>query len=334
MSDVPGAGRPCVLVTGGAGYIGSHACEALARAGYEPVVYDNLSFGHREMVRFGPLEEGDIRDRARLVEVMQSRRPTAVMHFAALISVGESVQDPALYYDNNVGGALTLLDAMRECRIGRLVFSSTAAVYGLPEEQPITEAARHAPINPYGRTKLMIEQALSDFSAAYGLRSVALRYFNACGAHPSGEIGEMHEPETHLIPRALMAALGQIEALDVMGTDYPTPDGTAVRDYIHVCDLAEAHVAALKRLEAGGETRALNLGTGRGYSVKEIIEAAERAAGRPVPVRYAPRRPGDPPVLIADPGQARAALGWDAKWTDIDAIIASAWTWAQKMAGG
>ena len=326
------AERPSVLVAGGAGYIGSHACEALAQAGYEPVAYDNLSFGHREMVRFGPLEEGDIRDRERLVEVMRRHRPVAVMHFAALIAVGESVQDPAIYYDNNVRGALNLLDAMRQCGVDKLVFSSTAAVYGLPETQPITEQAAQAPINPYGRTKLMIEQALADYGSAYGLRSVSLRYFNACGAHPSGEIGEMHEPETHLIPRALMALLGQIEALDVMGQDYPTPDGTALRDYIHVCDLADAHVAALRYLERGGETAAMNLGTGRGFSVREILQAAERVVGRSVPARFAPRRAGDPPMLIADPGLARRTLGWEAKWTDIDAIIASAWTWAQKQA--
>jgi UDP-arabinose 4-epimerase len=333
MSDPPSAGRPCVLVAGGAGYIGSHACEALAREGYEPVAYDNLSFGHREMVRFGPFEQGDIRDRERLIEVMRRRRPAAVMHFAALIAVGESVQDPAIYYDNNVRGALNLLDAMRTCGVDKLVFSSTAAVYGLPETQPITEQAAKAPINPYGRTKLMIEQALADYGAAYGLRSVALRYFNACGAHPSGEIGEMHEPETHLIPRALMAALGQIEALDVMGQDYPTPDGTALRDYIHVCDLADAHVAALRYLERGGETAAMNLGTGRGFSVKDILQSAERVIGRPAPTRFAPRRAGDPPMLIADPSLARKTLGWEAKWTDIDAIIASAWTWAQQQAG-
>jgi UDP-arabinose 4-epimerase len=331
MADPSSADRPCVLVAGGAGYIGSHACEALARSGYEPVAYDSLSFGHREMVRFGPFEQGDIRDRDRLIEVMRRRRPVAVMHFAALIAVGESVQDPAIYYDNNVRGALALLDAMRACGVDKLVFSSTAAVYGLPEVQPITEQAAKAPINPYGRTKLMIEQALADYSSAYGLRSVALRYFNACGAHPSGEIGEMHEPETHLIPRALMALLGQIEALDVMGTDYPTPDGTALRDYIHVCDLADAHVAALRYLEKGGDTAAMNLGTGRGFSVKEILQSAERVAGRPVPARFAPRRAGDPPMLIADPSLAKSTLGWEAKWTDIDAIIASAWRWAQRQ---
>lgn len=320
--------QPSVLVTGGAGYIGSHACEALARAGYTPVTYDNLSRGFERLVRFGPLERGDIRDSDRLAEVMARHRPVAVMHFAALTFVGESVQDPALYYDNNVRGALALLDAMRGAGVGRLVFSSTAAVYGLPEAQPIAEGAVNAPINPYGRTKLMIEQALRDYGPAYGIRSVSLRYFNACGAHPTAEIGELHDPEPHLIPRALKAVLGQIEALDVLGDDYATPDGTAVRDYIHVCDLADAHVAALRYLEGGGETVSMNLGVGHGYSVKQIIEAAERVTGRPVPVRRAPRRPGDPPELVADATLARRLLKFDPQWTDIDAIISSAWRWA------
>ncbi len=333
MSDSSSQSEPpCVLVTGGAGYIGSHASEALARAGYLPVAYDNLSRGFERLVRFGPLEKGDIRDRDRLVEVMRRRRPAAVMHFAALTYVGESGENPALYYDNNVHGALTLLDAMRACGISRLVFSSTAAVYGLPEAQPIAETAVNAPINPYGRTKLMIEQALRDYDSAYGVRSAALRYFNACGAHPTEPIGELHEPETHLIPRALMAVLGEIPALDVMGQDYPTPDGTAVRDYIHVCDLGAAHVQALKYLEQGGETVSMNLGLGRGYSVTEIIDAVRRATGRDVPLRIAPRRAGDPPVLVADPSLARRRLGFEPAWTDIEAIIASAWRWAQANA--
>jgi UDP-arabinose 4-epimerase len=321
--------KPAVLVTGGAGYIGSHACEALAREGWTPVVYDNLSLGHREMVKFGPLEEGDIRDRERLVEVMKRHRPMAVMHFAALIAVGESVENPAIYYDNNVRGALSILDAMRECGVGKLVFSSTAAVYGMPPSQPMAEDTPKAPINPYGRTKRMVEQVLEDFDAAYGLRSVALRYFNACGAHPTAGIGEAHEPETHLIPRALMALAGDIPQLDLMGTDYATPDGTAVRDYIHVCDLADAHVAALRHLLDGGASDQINLGTGRGFSVKEIIDAAARVAGRDVPHRFAPRRAGDPPELVADPSRAAQVLGWRAKWTDIDQIIATAWAWHQ-----
>ena len=333
MTQPERSDRPVVLVTGGAGYIGSHACAALSDAGYLPVTYDSLALGHREAVRYGPLEEGDIRDRARLDEVLGRWKPQAVMHFAALIAVGESVVDPALYYDNNVRGALTLLDAVRAAGVERMVFSSTAAVYGLPESQPINEGAAHAPINPYGRTKLMIEQALRDYGAAYGLKSASLRYFNACGAHPSGEIGEMHEPETHLIPRCLMAVLGQIEALDLMGWDYPTPDGTCIRDYIHVCDLADAHVAAVRYLEGGGDTIAMNLGVGRGYSNKEIVDAVGRATGKPVPFRKAPRRPGDPAELVADPTLARTTLGWSAQWTDIEAVIETAWRFAQRRAG-
>ena len=328
----PSADKPRVLVTGGAGYVGSHACAALAQAGFEPVAYDNLCTGFRALVKFGPFEEGDIRDPARLKEVFERWRPGAVMHFAALSVVGESMAEPALYYDNNVRGALTLLEAMRQAGVDRLVFSSTAAVYGKTEVQPIPETAPLAPINTYGRTKLMIEQALGDYDRAYGLRSVSLRYFNACGAHPDAGIGEMHDPETHLIPRALMAVQGRIEALDLMGEDYPTTDGTAIRDYIHVCDLADAHVAALRYLKQGGGTTALNLGTGRGVSVKEIIDAAGRACGAPVPLRRAPRRPGDPPMLVADPAMARRVLGFEARWTDVDAVIASAWRWAQSQA--
>lgn len=319
-----------ILVTGGAGYVGSHAASALRAAGLTPVTYDNLSRGHREFVRFGPLEQGDILDESRLVEVMKQYRPAAVMHFAALAYVGESVEAPLEYYRNNFAGALTLLDAMRKCGVDRFVFSSTCAVYGTPEKQPMPETLPLAPINPYGRSKLMVEQALRDASAAHGLRSVSLRYFNACGAHPSGDIGERHEPETHLIPRALMAGDGKIDALDIFGADYPTPDGTAVRDYIHVCDLAVAHVAALRYLETAGETIALNLGTGRGYSVREVVDSAARVTGRPPPCRLVGRRPGDPPMLVADASAARRVLDFDAKWTDLDAIIDSAWKWYRK----
>ena len=319
-----------VLVTGGAGYVGSHAARALRDAGYVPVTYDNLSRGFRELVRYGPLEEGDILDETRLVEVMQRHRPVAVMHFAAFAYVGESVQVPLDYYRNNFSGALTLISATRQCGIGKFIFSSTCAVYGTPETQPMPEVLPLAPINPYGRSKLMVEQTLADSSAAYGLRCVSLRYFNACGAHPSGEIGELHEPETHLIPRALMAAAGKIDALEIFGNDYPTPDGTAIRDYIHVCDLADAHVAALRYLESGGETIALNLGTGRGNSVREVIDATARVTGRTVPCRYVERRPGDPPRLVADASAARRVLGFAPEWTDIDAILASAWSWYRK----
>jgi UDP-glucose-4-epimerase GalE len=319
-----------VLVTGGAGYVGSHAASALREAGITPVTYDNLSRGHRDLVRFGPLEEGDILDEARLVAVLDKHRPVAVMHFAALAYVGESIEAPLDYYRNNFAGALTLFRAMQKCGVDRFVFSSTCAVYGTPETQPITEVLPPQPINPYGRSKLMVEQVLRDAGAAHGLRSLSLRYFNACGAHPSGKIGERHDPETHLIPRALMAAGGEIEALDVFGTDYPTPDGTAVRDYIHVCDLADAHVAALRYLEDGGETTVLNLGTGRGYSVREVIDAAARVTGKAPPCRYVGRRPGDPPMLVADASAANRVLGFEAKWTALDPIVASAWAWYSK----
>ena len=321
-----------VLVTGGAGYVGSHAASALRVAGFTPVTYDNLSRGHPDLVRFGPLEVGDILDEQRLAEVLNAYRPSAVMHFAALAYVGESVEAPLDYYRNNFAGALTLLRAMAKCGVDRFVFSSTCAVYGTPETQPMPETLPLAPINPYGRSKLMVEQALRDASAAHGLRSVSLRYFNAAGAHPSGEIGERHNPETHLIPRALMVANGEIEMLQIFGTDYPTPDGTAIRDYIHVCDLADAHVSALRYLENDGETTALNLGTGRGYSVREVIDATARVTGRTVSCRQVGRRPGDPPMLVADANAASRVLGVKAKWTDLDAIIASAWAWYRRNA--
>jgi UDP-glucose-4-epimerase GalE len=252
------------------------------------------------------------------------------MHFAALAYVGESVNEPFDYYRNNFSGTLSLLGAMRKCGIARFVFSSTCAVYGTPETQPMAENIPLAPINPYGRSKLMVEQALRDASAAYGFRSVSLRYFNASGAHPSGEIGELHEPETHLIPRALMAANGKIDAIGIFGTDYPTPDGTAIRDYIHVCDLADAHVAALRYLEAGGPTVSLNLGTGRGHSVREILDSVTRVTGREPPSRIAPRRPGDPPRLVADPAAAIRTLQFAPKWTEIDGTVSSAWNWHRR----
>lgn len=327
MGDRSAAGAPAVLVAGGAGYIGSHACQALKAAGFFPVTYDNLSRGFPGLVRFGPLEQGDIRDRQRILEVIARYKPIAAMHFAAFAYVGESMRVPGLYYDNNCVGALTLFDALREADIDKLVFSSTCATYGTPERQPISEYEKQSPINPYGRSKVMIEQMLADYSAAYGLRSVSLRYFNACGAHPSGEIGEMHEPEPHLIPRVLMAARGRIAAIDVFGMDYPTPDGTAIRDYVHVCDLADAHVAALHYLVAGGGTTALNLGTGRGHSVREVIDAARHVTGREIVARSAPRRAGDPPELVADASLANQTLGWSAQWLNLEAIIDSAWNW-------
>lgn len=327
MSDTPR-----VLVTGGAGYVGSHACKALKTAGLIPVTFDNLSRGHRELVRYGPLEIGDIRDGARLDRVFAQHKPVAVMHFAGFIAVAESVTEPALYYDNNVAGALSLIEATRRAGIDKFIFSSTAAVYGMPANGPLTEDLPLAAINPYGRSKVMIELALKDFSAAYGLRAVSLRYFNACGADPSGEIGEMHDPETHLIPRVLMAATGHVDAIDLYGTDYPTPDGTAVRDYVHVQDLADGHVAALRYLHEGGGTTALNLGTGRGHSVREVIDAAKRATNREIPLRHGPRRAGDPPSLVADVSQAKRVLGFDPKWLDMEATIATAWTWHMSTA--
>ena len=323
-----------VLVTGGAGYVGAHACKALAAAGYQPVVYDNLVHGHEQAVRWGPLERGELSDRARLDEVFDRHRPDAVMHFAAFTAVGESVSDPGKYYRNNVAGSLALIEATAAHGVDRLVFSSTAATYGLPGRIPITEDAPNNPINPYGRSKLMIEQILFDFEAAHGLKSAIMRYFNAAGASPDGEIGECHDPETHLIPLALDAITGKGPELTVFGSDYPTPDGTCVRDYIHVSDLAEAHVAALDRLAGGGATRVYNLGTGSGVSVREILNAIEKVTGKAVPHCLGPRRPGDPPVLVSDPSRAQAELGWDAGMSDIETIIATAWSWHQRAAGG
>jgi UDP-arabinose 4-epimerase len=319
-----------VLVTGGAGYIGSHAAKALARAGDLPIVYDNLSRGHRAAVRWGPLVEGDVGDRERLATVFAQYKIAAVMHFAAFAYVGESVIDPALYYRNNLEGTLSLLDSMRAAGAREIVFSSTCATYGVPTDVPIRETAAQLPVNPYGETKLAIERALRWYSEAYHMRWAALRYFNAAGADRDGEIGEDHEPETHLVPLIVQAALGRRSAIDVFGTDYPTPDGTAIRDYIHVDDLAAAHLRALDRLRAGADSIALNLGTGHGYSVREVIAAAERVCGRPVPARDAPRRPGDPPALVADPSLAQRTLGWRAECSDLDTIIRTAFSWQSR----
>jgi UDP-arabinose 4-epimerase len=316
-----------ILVTGGAGYVGSHACKALASAGYRPVVYDNLSRGHREAVRWGPLVEGDLHDLARLGEAMRTHQVSAVMHFAAFAYVGESVSNPELYYWNNIGGTLALLGAMRAAGVKRIVFSSTCAVYGVPEMLPIRETTAKAPLNPYGDTKLAIERALHWYAAAYGTRYMALRYFNAAGADPDGEIGEDHEPETHLIPLVLRAALGRGGPIEIYGSDYPTPDGTAIRDYIHVSDLADAHLRALSHLAAGGDSAALNLGTGSGSSVREVIAAVERISGRKVPQREVAQRPGDPPELVADPALTLAQLGWQPRHSDLDTIIGTALAW-------
>jgi UDP-arabinose 4-epimerase len=322
-----------ILVTGGAGYVGSHACKALAGAGYRPVVYDNLSRGHRQAVRWGPLVEGDLHDRDRLAAAMRSHRVAAVMHFAAFAYVGESVTDPEIYYTNNLGGSLALLGAMREAKVDQIVFSSTCAVYGVPEQVPIRETTAKAPLNPYGETKLAIERALHWYAAAYGMRYAALRYFNAAGADPDGEIGEEHEPETHLIPLVLRAALGRGDPVEIYGTDYPTRDGTAIRDYIHVSDLAEAHVRALGHLAGSGDSAALNLGTGNGCSVREVIAAVERVGGGKVPQREVGRRPGDPPELVADPAIARSLLGWQPRHSDLDTIIGTALAWETRARG-
>lgn len=318
--------RNVVLVTGGAGYVGAHVCLALSQAGCTPVVYDNLTNGHSAFVQWGALEQGDIRDAARLDEVIALHKPVAVLHFAALIEVGESVKEPGRFYENNVAGAITLIEAARRGGIDCMVFSSTCATYGDPVRLLMDETHPQAPLNPYGRSKLMVEQALADYSTYAGFRSVCLRYFNAAGADEEGRIGERHEPETHAIPLALQTALGQRSGFKLFGDDYDTRDGTAVRDYIHVMDLADAHVRALKYLLEGGETTVFNLGTGTGTTVKELIEAIRRTTNRPFEVEIAPRRPGDAPCLVADNTRAREVLGWRPTRT-LDDIVQSAWRW-------
>lgn len=316
-----------VLVAGGAGYIGSHACKALARAGHEPIVYDNLVYGHRWAVRWGPFEHGDILDRNRLDQVFRQYEPEAIMHFAAYTYVGESVAQPGKYYNNNVSGSLALLQAARDHDVDSIVFSSTCAVYGLPDAVPISEHHPKRPINPYGTTKLMIETMLGDFESAHGMKYAALRYFNAAGADPEGEVGEAHDPETHLIPLVIDAAAGRRPHVSIFGTDYPTPDGTAIRDYVHVSDLAVAHVAALEYLSKERRSLSVNLGTGNGYSVREVISAVEQVSGHRVPVKEVDRRAGDPPVLVAAPGHGRSLLGWAPSRSDLHSIIQTAWKW-------
>jgi UDP-glucose-4-epimerase GalE len=319
-----------ILVVGGAGYIGSHAARALRHSGYEAIIYDSLVNGHRRLAQGFELVEGDIADEAKLRSVL--KRVDGVMHFAAHAYVGESVENPRKYFRNNVEAALGLLNATIDAGIRRFVFSSTCAVYGEPTKIPITEDNPRQPVNPYGISKLFCEYALEAYDRAYGLRSARLRYFNAAGADDSGEIGELHNPETHLIPLAL-AATGEGAELRIFGTDYPTPDGTCVRDYIHVNDLADAHVRALQHLEKAGESVALNLGTGHGDSVLEVIQAAEKVTGRTVRRKVGPRRAGDPPVLVADATRAQQMLGWKATRTLPD-IVSSAWKWMHKIRSG
>jgi UDP-arabinose 4-epimerase len=322
--------RGSILVTGGAGYIGSHCSKAVAQAGFLPICYDNLSTGHADFVQWGPLIVGDVLDSAKITSIIREQDVQAVMHFAAFSAVGESVTDPQKYYVNNVGGTLALLKGMREAACDRLVFSSTGAVYGNAGRDPIPETAAGPTVNPYGRSKFMIEQILSDYRVAYQFRSVCLRYFNACGADSSGTIGELRDPETHLIPRALMALQGHVSGFAIFGDDYETPDGTAVRDYIHVDDLAVAHVAALALLLNGDSGGVFNLGTGVGYSVRQILEAIQTETGQTVPVTVRERRAGDPPVLVADPSNAERRLGFTASRSELPNIVRSAWAWHQK----
>jgi UDP-glucose 4-epimerase len=322
---------PAVLIAGGAGYIGSHVNKELARRGVSTVVLDNLVYGHREFARWGDFIHGDVGDAELLGRVFARYRIDAVMHFCAYTYVNESVTDPAKYYENNVANTLRLLQAMREHGVRHFIFSSTCATYGDPVKIPIPEDHPLKPINPYGRSKLMVEQMLADFSAAYGLAYVSMRYFNAAGADPEADIGEWHEPETHLIPLVLDAALGARSGVDIYGTDYDTADGTCVRDYIHVSDLAAAHIAALDYLRGGGASNIFNLGNGTGFSVRNVIDAAARVTGRTIAARDVARRAGDPAVLIGDASRAARVLGWRPNYTDIGAIIETAWRWHTKL---
>jgi len=321
--------RPAILVTGGAGYIGAHCCKALSEAGYVPVCFDNLSTGHRNFVKWGPFIEGDVSDTPRVAEAIVSHAVVAVMHFAAFSQVGESVTSPQKYYLNNVCGTASLLKAMLEQKCHRLVFSSTGAVYGNAGRDPISESAAGVAVNPYGVSKWMIEQILADYRAAYGMNSFCLRYFNACGADPSGSIGEFRDPETHLIPRAMMALQGHVSDFAIYGDDYETPDGTAIRDYIHVVDLAAAHVRALDALLKGSAGGRYNLGTGSGFSVRQVLAAVERETGLNIPLVTRPRRPGDPPILVADPSAARTDLGFIPACSDLATVVRSSWAWHQ-----
>lgn len=322
-----------ILVTGGAGYIGSHTVRALQETGYKIVVLDNLVYGHRDMVERLPAAElimGDISDRTLLDHLFATHDIAAVIHFAAYAYVGESVEDPAKYYRNNVTGTLTLLEAMRAAAVDKIVFSSTCSVYGITEAVPILETQPVNPINPYAKSKWVVEQMLSDFDAAFGLKSVRFRYFNAAGASPDGLLGEDHTPEPHLIPLVLYAALGKRKSISIFGTDYPTPDGTCIRDYIHVSDLADAHARGLKHLLAGGQSDVFNLGNGNGFSVREVIETAKQVTRQPIKIVEDERRPGDPPILVGSHQKAKATLGWQPQYTDLTDIISHAWNWHRK----
>ena len=325
--------KSTILVTGGAGYIGSHAVLALNQAGYDVIVLDNLSYGHREIVEEVlkvKLIVGDISDRALLDQIFTTHKITAVMHFAAFIAVGESVSDPGKYYRNNVAGTLTLLEAMVAASINTFVFSSTCALYGIPKSIPLVEDHPQDPISPYATTKWMVERILADFDKAYGLKSVCFRYFNAAGADPTGLLGEDHAPETHLIPLVLFAALGKLESVSIFGTDYPTRDGTCIRDYIHVTDLAQAHVLGLEYLLKEGDSDVFNLGNGSGFSVREVIETAKKVTGKEIKIVERDRRPGDPPVLVGSSDKAKKALGWRPEYANLNDIVAHAWQWHQK----
>jgi UDP-glucose-4-epimerase GalE len=326
----PGA----IMVAGGAGYIGSHALRDLREAGLDAFAYDNVSTGHAASTLGSVLVEGDLHDGDRVERTLRERGVRSVFHFAANCYVGESVTDPEKYYRNNVAATLTLLSAMRRAGVGEFIFSSTCATYGNPVQERMDESHPQSPINPYGWSKLMVERMLADFSSAYGLRYVSLRYFNAAGAHPDGTIGEDHDPETHLIPLILKVAGGQMPALSVFGDDYPTPDGTCIRDYIHILDLAAAHRLALDHLERGGESTAFNLGNGAGYSVLEVIRMAEAVTGRKIPYRIAPRRAGDPARLVGDSTRAQKVLGWRQRFGDLKTIVETAWNWHRSHPNG
>jgi UDP-arabinose 4-epimerase len=323
-----------VLITGGAGYIGSHTCKRFKQAGFLPVAYDNLIYGHRDLVRWGPFCEGDILDGQRLDEVFHRFQPHAVIHFAAFAYVGESVCKPRNYYHNNVIGTMSLLDAMSRNGCNKIVFSSTCAVFGVSETTPITETIAKHPINPYGRSKLMIEQILADYQRAYGIQYISLRYFNAAGADPDGETGEDHTPETHLIPLVLDAAIGRRENIEIFGTDYKTTDGTAIRDYIHVADLADAHLKGLEYMNSYENSDHFNLGRGVGASVKEVIESAREVTGKHIPTVVGQRRAGDPPVLVADAGKASRILDWQPRYSSLQAIMETAWNWHKSRHSG